>query len=131
MKDLLCDEFQQAVGEFLVRHRSVLDVLTKFQESNARVNRAIVKSVTSCGCLRVNAEKQRVPTDISLRELKDYMDTHLDGELCEHCKEVIEAEIGMNLFYVAALCNLLDINMYDTLINEHKKITALGLFNLS
>jgi len=131
VKDLLCDEFQQAVGEFLVRHRSVLDVLTKFQESNARVNRAIVKSVTNCGCLRVNAEKQRVPSDISLRELKDYMDTHLDGEPCEHCKEIIEAEIGMNLFYLAALCNLMDINMYDALINEHKKITALGLFNLS
>jgi hypothetical protein len=32
MKDLICDEFQNAVSELLIRHHSVLDVLSKFQE---------------------------------------------------------------------------------------------------
>lgn len=131
MKDLLCDEFQEAVGESLVRHKSILDVLTKFQESNARVNRAIVKSVTNCGCVRVTAERQRIPSDISLHDLPQFMDSHLAGELCEHCKDVIESEIGANMFYLAALCNLLDLNLYDVLIKERKRLSALGIFNFS
>lgn len=131
MKDLLCDEFQEAVGESLVRHKSVLDVLTKFQEANARVNRAVVKSVTNCGCLRVNAERQRVPSDVSLHDLPQFMDSHISGKLCEQCKEVIESEIGANMFYLAALCNLLDLNLYDVLIKEHKRLAALGIFTFS
>ncbi|MEW6725182.1 MAG: DUF1573 domain-containing protein [Bacillota bacterium] len=129
MKDLLCDEFQNAVAEYLVRHRSVLDILTKFQESNARVNRAIVKAVTSCGCVKINAEKQTYPSDISLTELKEYMGTHLAGQICDNCREHIENEIGTNLFYLAALCNLLDVNMYDILLKERKKLGALGIFS--
>lgn len=131
MKDLLCDEFQDAVGGSLVRHKSILDVLTKFQESNARVNRAVVKSVTNCGCVQVNAGRQRIPSDISLHDLPQFMDSHVSGELCEHCKDVIEAEIGTNMFYLASLCNLLGLNLYDVLIKERKRLAALGMFNFS
>src|SRR5690606_41105992 len=35
----LADYFQQAVGEYLIRHRSVLDVLSNMQEASARVQR--------------------------------------------------------------------------------------------
>lgn len=131
MKDLLCDGFQDSVAQLLVRHKSVLDILSKYQESNARVNRAVAKAVTSCGCVRVNAEKQRVPPGVSIHEIKNYMETHMDGELCQHCKEIVESEIGTNLFYLAALCNLLDLNLYDILIKEHNKLSALGVFNLA
>lgn len=131
MKDLLCDGFQEAVDEFLIRHRSILDVESKLQESNARINRAISKAVTSCGCIRVDAEKQRVPEDAALQDLKKYMGTHVKGELCEHCKEVLEGEIGQTMFYLAALCNILDLNLYDVMLTEHKKLSALGLFNFS
>ncbi|NPV71739.1 MAG: DUF1573 domain-containing protein [Firmicutes bacterium] len=131
MKDLLCDGFQEAVEEFLVRHRSILDVESKLQEANARINRAIAKAVTSCGCVQIAAGKQRVPVDVSLQDLKNYMGTHLQGELCEHCKEVVESEIGASLFYLAALCNLLNLNLYDIMLTEHKKVSALGLFNFT
>ncbi len=30
------------------------------------------------------------------------MDSHIKGELCEHCREVIAEEIGKNLFYLIA-----------------------------
>lgn len=131
MKDLLCDRFQAGVSECLIRHRSILDVMSKLHESSARVNRAVSKAVTGCGCVRVEAHKQRVPADISLQQLREYMDTHVDGSLCEQCKDILESEVGNHLFYVAALCNLLDLNLYDVLIKEHKKLSALGVFNFS
>ncbi|MEW6309011.1 MAG: DUF1573 domain-containing protein [Bacillota bacterium] len=129
MRNLLCDDFQAAVEECLVRHKSVLDVITKFQESNARVSRAVAKSVTSCGCLRVNAERQRIPQDITLPELRDYMDSHLDGKLCDHCKDVVETELGHNLFYISALCNLMELNLFDVILKERKRVSALGVFS--
>ncbi len=131
MKDLLCDQFQDTVGEYLIRHRSILDVMAKLQEANARTNRAITKAVTSCGCVQIHAEKQQVPVDISLDQVKDYMHNHLSGQLCEHCREVLEAEIGNNLFYLAALSNVFNLNLYDVMLKEHKKLAALGIFNFA
>lgn len=130
MKDLLYDHFQDSVGELLVRHKSILDVLTKFQESQSRVNRAVVKAVTTCGCIEINSKKQKYSDEISLQELKNYMDNHLSGKLCDNCRDVIEKELGNNLFYVAALCNLLDISMYDVLLKEYEKINTLGIYNM-
>lgn len=131
MKELLFDHFQDSVDELLIRHKSILDVLTKFQESQSRVNRAVVKAVTTCGCIEINSKKQNFSSEISLQELKDFLDTHLKGGLCESCRDVIEKELGNNIFYMAALCNLLDINMYDVLIKEYEKIKTLGVFNMT
>ncbi len=131
MKDLLCDEFQAMVSECLIRHKSILDVLTKLQESGSRINRAVVKSVTNCGCVQIQAQRPEIPAEISLHDLKNHMGTHLNGKLCENCQEVMESEIGVQMFYLAALCNLFDMNLYDILIKEHKKLSALGIFNFS
>ncbi|MGE5653879.1 MAG: DUF1573 domain-containing protein [Bacillota bacterium] len=130
MKDLLCDEFQEAVAQYLVRHRSILDVISKFQESNARVNRAVVKAVTNCGCLEIDAQKQQF-TSKDLTELLATVDTHLGGKLCDECRETIEAELGNNLFYLVSLCNLLDLSLFDVLLKEHKRLETLGVFKLS
>lgn len=131
MKDLLCDEFQDAVSHCLVRHRSILDVISKFQEASARVNRAVLKAVTSCGCVSIEAKKTPIPPDTNLRELSSYMKTHLHGQLCESCEEILEDELGKLFFYIAGLCNAFDLNIYDILLKEHKKLFALGLYNLS
>lgn len=131
MKDLDLEEFQNTVTNCLVRHKSIIDVLAKIDETSARVNRAISKSVTSCGCIQINAKKQQIPADISLCELASYMETHLDGKLCENCREVIEQEIGNHLFYIATLCNLLDLSLKDILYEENEKLSTLGIYNLS
>ncbi|MDA8442247.1 MAG: DUF1573 domain-containing protein [Peptococcaceae bacterium] len=131
MKDLLCDEFQNTVGELLIRHQSILDILSKSQESAARVNRAVAKAVTRCGCVQINASKQEIPEEAELQDLKQLLNTHLSGHLCQNCKETTEEELGKSLFYLAALCNALDINMYDVLLKEHKKISTLRLFNFT
>ena len=60
MKDIIFDDFQNSVNDSLLRHKSILDILTKFSESNARVNRAVAKAVTNCGCLQIDAKKQRL-----------------------------------------------------------------------
>ncbi|MDH7577111.1 MAG: DUF1573 domain-containing protein [Bacillota bacterium] len=131
MKDLICDEFQNMVSELLIRHHSILDVLSKFQEACARTNRATVKAVTGCGCLSIEAKKKQIPSDVSLLDLKDYFESHLHGEICVNCREIIETEIGKTLFYLTALCNLLDLNLYDIFLKEHKKISTLRFFNFT
>ncbi len=131
MKDLLCDEFQNTVSELLIRHQSILDVLSKLQEASARINRAVTKAVTNCGCLKVKAERKGIPENISISQLKEYLDSHLDGKLCTNCQEIVESEIGRALFYLAALCNHLDLNLYDVFIKEHKKLSTLRFFNFT
>lgn len=126
----LCQSFQDEVSKSLVRHQSILDVLSKFQETNARTNRAIVKAVTSCGCVKIQAEKQEVPEDINFSELQEYMTNHLQGQLCDSCQEIIETELGKTMFYSAALCETLGLNFKDVLNKELDRVKTLGIFNL-
>lgn len=129
LKDLLCDDFQEKVSEVLIRHKSILDIVTKLGESNARINRAVVKASTSCGCITINAQKQTYDKE-TLAEVKDSLKTHLDGDLCEVCKEKVEEELGDYLFYMASLCNALNLNLYDILIKEYKELDTLGIYSL-
>lgn len=134
MKDVIFDDFQNIVAESLVRHKSIIDVLSKLQESEARLNRAIAKSVTSCGCLEINARKQEIPEvlpeDMTLEDFHKLMNNHIHGELCDNCREVIEKEMGSNLFYIVSLCNMLDINLYDVFIKEYTKLKMLGKYDM-
>ncbi|MDD4775421.1 MAG: DUF1573 domain-containing protein [Syntrophomonas sp.] len=132
MKDLICDEFQNTVSDLLIRHHSLIDVLSKLAESNSRVNRSVIKAVTDCGCVCIEAHKVDIPDHLeSVAELKACLDSHLRGELCSRCSEIIMSEMGKMLFYTAALCNILDINLYDVFIKENKKAQALGYFNMT
>jgi len=124
-------EFQKTVSEFLLRHQSILDILSKSQEANSRVNRAVTKAVTSCGCMKINAIRKPLPPDASLDDLKKLLSSHLEGELCENCRDIIIEEIGKSLFYYAALCNTLDIPLQEVLEKEHNKVTMLGKFNMT
>lgn len=127
--DISCDDFQNQVEEVLIRHRSILDIMTKLDEYTSRINRAVAKSATSCGCIVINATKQDYNRD-SLEEIRNNMKSHVEGDLCPGCKEIIQEEVGAYLFYLASLCNALDINMSDTLLREYSNIKALGIFSL-
>ena len=130
MKDSIVDEFQYTVQELLVRNKSIIDQLTKFQDSNARVNRSIVKAVTQCGCVSINAQKQPFSEDAEFDDIQMTLETHLEGKLCDSCRDRIEKEIGSNLFYLASLCNTLDINLYDIIIKELDRVKLLGKYTL-
>lgn len=130
MKDIIFDDFQNSVNNSLLRHKSILDILSKYGESNARVNRAVIKAVTNCGCIKINAHKQCMPKENdSLEDLANCFKSHMEGNLCDNCREVIEREMGNNLFYLISLCNNLDINLYDVLVEENDRINTLGKFN--
>lgn len=130
MKDLLFDQFQNTVDDVMIRHASVLDLMTKLEASNARVNRSIVKTITSCGCMKMNAQKTDIPEGSEFYDIHKFRDNHLSGELCGTCREKIEQEMGSHMFYLTALCNQYDISLYDVMLQEYKRISALGKFSL-
>jgi len=125
-------KFQKSVDENLIRHRSILDITSKLQEANARLNRAIAKAVTSCGCVTINGERQSVPEGLtSYHDMKGYMNTHLSGELCNNCKDAIESEIGRCLFYLSALLNVFGFEFDEIIEKEQNRIDTFGIYRLS
>ncbi len=126
----MVDQFQFTVADLLVRNKSILDQITKFQDSNGRINRAIIKAVTQCGCIKINAKKQPIDIDSDFDKIRNNMKTHVDGKLCENCRDIIEKDIGRNLFYLASICNTLDLNLYDIILKELERIKVLDKYNL-
>ncbi len=129
MKELYASEFQTVAAETLSRNKSILDILSKLQSTEARINRSVTKAVTSCGCIKIEGNKQRV-TDVSLDNIEEYNDTHVRGSICPKCREAIETEIGANLYYMASLCNTLELDIYDILLKEMKQLETLGRFSM-
>lgn len=130
MSNFNFSDFKVQVDESLLRHKSILDIVSKSAESNAKINRAIMKSVTSCGCIEIQAKRQDIPNDITFADLSKYMDSHINGSLCSQCREKIEEELGTHLFYITAICNLLGIELEDVLKKESSKLKTLGIFSL-
>ncbi len=127
-EDSLCQELQCVAARYLLRHQSILDILSKLQETGSRINRATVKTVTNCGCLKINASKKILPEDATLEDFINIMDSDIEGELCTDCREIIEQEIGQNLFYLAALCNTLDIDLDVVMKKELLTAETLRFF---
>ncbi len=130
MKDTALDSFQYAVSELLVRNKSILDEMTKLEDSNARVNRTLSKAVTQCGCIRINACKQDYPESMEFDTIQSAMRSHLEGSLCPSCRDLLEKDIGRHLFYLTSLCNNLDLNLYDIIIKELDRLQLLGKYSL-
>lgn len=127
--DDICVNFQDSVSKTLVRHKSILDIMTKMDVYSGRINRAVAKSVTNCGCISIDAKKQQF-TGESYKDLPDTLDNHLRGEICEQCKEVLDLEIGNYLFYITALCDTIGLNLNEVIKHEYERNKTLGLFNL-
>ena len=130
MRDIIFDNFQNSVNDSLLRHRNILDILSKYQESQARASRAVCKAVTNCGCIKVSAEKQDLIYDENYLENLNTITSGIEGQLCDNCREVIERELGNNMFYFASLCNALGLNLYDIYLKEYDKMNTLGKFTL-
>lgn len=130
MKDMLLDDFQYSVQEMLIKDKSILDLITKYQDSNARANRTIAKAITQCGCIKVHAKKQNIPEDGDLKEIQQSMKSHIEGKLCKNCRDMLEKDLGSNIFYITALCNALDLNIYDIFLKEFDRIKMLGKYTM-
>ncbi len=130
MKDIIVDDFQNSVSQSLIRHKSIIDIMTKISESSSRINRALAKSVTNCGCISIDAHKQTIPEDASLDDIGNILSYQVEGELCENCRDVLEEEIGSLLYYVAALTDSVDMNLFDLILKQNEKIQTLGKFTM-
>jgi len=124
MKMTLTEEFQDTVSELHIWNKSILDIMTKLQNSSARVNRSAVKAVTTCGCIEIDGRKSIV----TFEKKKD--GSQVRGSLCEDCRANIEREIGENLYYIISLCNCLNLNVDKIIQNELSRVKALGKYNL-
>jgi len=130
LKNTVLDELQYTSQDLLIRNKSILDSITKMTDSSSRISRTLVKAVTQCGCIKICGEKQEVPEMANLDELKAHMQSHVKGILCDNCRDLLEKDIGRNLFYLAAICNTLDLNLYDILIKELERLKLLGKYSL-
>lgn len=130
MEQDICKDFQETVSQFTIRHKSILDILSKSSEASAKVNRATIKAVTQCGCISIKAQKHDWSEETSILDLTKILSSGLEGELCQECEEIIETEIGKLLFYIAALCNTLNLSLDDILCKENAKVLTLGKFSL-
>lgn len=118
LNDIFAEEFQIVVDQFLDRNRSILDLLTKYQTANTRLSRAIVKSATQCGCIKISGDKKPSPS------------AQIEGVLCDRCRHKIEQELGETLFYISAIASTFDISLYDCMLEEKKRLNLLGSFSL-
>lgn len=129
INDIHIDDFQSVVSDLLMRNRSILDIVSKVQTSAARVNRAVIKSVTHCGCVQIDGKKQAFSEEANIENLRELMSTQIEGKLCSECRPTVEEEIGDALFYLAALCNALDISLYDVILKEKEALSTLGPYS--
>lgn len=125
----ICNKLQAEIPSVLARHKSILDVVTKLDEYNSRTNRAIAKSVTRCGCISIHASKQELGTE-SLQDMLENAKSHVEGKLCESCKDVLETEIGTYLFYLASLCEVLNLDLQTIIEKEYDRVKTLGIYTL-
>ncbi len=122
MKDIIMSDFQNCVSDCLLRNTSILDILSKHNTSQSKAQRLITKSVTHCGCIKICGEKH----DFSKAMEDKAKDTQIKGALCDECKSNIEKALGSNLFYLVALCNALELDVYDILLKEKENLQTLG-----
>ena len=125
-----CSEFQKSTAELQLLNKSILDIVTKLDEQTSMLNRAIFKSATHCGCIEIHATKQIYSPHKSLEENQKELDTHIEGELCPKCKDRIVEEMGELLFYLASMCEALDLSLADVMAKEYDHLKTLGLYNL-
>lgn len=128
MKDEQLCSFQEEASALLIRNSNILDILTKIQTSCAKMCRSTVKAATGCGCTEVSARK------ITLSE-RDFFtgmskDSGVKGKLCDDCRSIVQGEIGETLFYIASLCNALNLSMEEIVENERTNLKVLGKYNL-
>lgn len=131
MQSATLRDFQDVVAEYTIRHKSILDILSKINQYNSRLNRSITKAATACGCVEIQTAKKPIPEEASLNDLRHLLDSNVMGHLCEDCQDAIELELGSLIFYLAALCNTLGLDMEKILAREDDRIRTLTVFNLS
>ncbi len=54
----MAEDFQIVVEEYVERNKNLLDTMSKYQTASGRLNRAVTKAATQCGCISVSGKKK-------------------------------------------------------------------------
>ena len=119
LNDIMAEDFQIVVEEYVERNKNLLDTMSKYQTASSRLNRAVTTAATQCGCISLTGRKR-----------SGQAKTGVEGKLCKNCREAIEKEMGDVLFYHAAMCNALGLSIYDVMLKEKQTLFALGEYSL-
>jgi hypothetical protein len=125
-----CNEFQNLTANLQLLNKSILDIVTKLDEQTSMLNRAVFKSATHCGCIEIHATKQLYSPSKTLEENQLDLDTHVEGNLCPKCRDKIEEEMGELLFYIASMCEALDLDFESIMSKKFDHLKTLGIYNL-
>jgi hypothetical protein len=129
IQDIITDSLQYKVDEYEVMNKSILDQMTKLIDYCSKLNRSISKACTQCGCIKIQTDKQ--PYNQKTNLLHDVLfENHCIGDMCPECKELVENYMGSCLYYLAALCNTLDLSLYDVILKELERIDILRKYNI-
>jgi hypothetical protein len=123
-------ELQQVAAQMLLRNKSLLDALTKMQEAGAKTLRSVVKAATRCGCIELSGALQPINSNMTFEEIRGKLNFYKDGEICNECKFAVEKEMGAVLFYMASVCNALDLDMNEIIEKEIERNRLLGGYSL-
>lgn len=125
-----CNEFQYLTAHAQLLNKSILGITTKLDEQTSMLNRAVFKSATHCGCIEIHATKQLYSQNKSMLENQIDLDNHIEGHLCPKCKEKIQEELGELLFYIASMCEALELNLDEIIGQKINHLKTLGIYNL-
>lgn len=130
MSASLLQALQDQISSLLLQHKNLLDIISKYSQASGSVNRVVTKAITECGCLELHSKYPSYKKSSPASQVEQTSETHIHGELCDNCRDIIISELGKHLFYMSTLCNLLDIELEDVVQHEFSKCQTLGVFNL-
>ena len=84
--------------------------MSKYQTAAGRLNRAVTKAATQCGCISLSGKKR-----------EGQAKTNVSGKLCKNCREAIEKEMGDVLFSAANVSRLLKADPEEALTRSTEK----------
>ena len=133
IQDIATDTLQFSIEEYQCLNKSILEQMAKLNEYANNLNKSIIKSCIQCGCLKIQTEKSCYEStyDKDITTNSTFInDNNCIGTPCKDCAEQFEKNIGGCLYYLASLCNTLDLNLYDIILKELDKINILRKYNI-
>ena len=104
------------------------------QESSARVQRAVAKAVTVCGCIEIDAARQALPDpaseDISYADLKQYVQSHLGGSFATIAATSSKRSWARPTFTPPRCAETFNLHAADILAKEKQRLDTLGIYSL-
>lgn len=122
---------QQKANEYLIVNPAALQIMLQMQLNAARLHQSLLKAANTCGCIKLGTAKMpALPDDADWQTLKSQPTGDDFSSLCPECREELADRLGSLLFYAAALCNTLGIQLGDVCEHEIEKLDLLGYFML-